>query len=52
MDIHGAYFVTAATINLMRQILRGIDRDVLDKLGVTKGAAWPVGIDAEKHPTA
>jgi Alpha/beta hydrolase of unknown function (DUF900) len=52
MDIHGAYFVTAATINLMRQILRGIDRDVLDKLGITKGAAWRVGIDAEEHPTA
>jgi esterase/lipase superfamily enzyme len=28
-DIHGAYFVTDATINLMRQILKGIDRGVL-----------------------
>jgi hypothetical protein len=40
--IHGAYFVTDATIELMRQILRGIDRGVLDQLGVTKGSAWPV----------
>ena len=29
MAIHGAYFVTDATIELMRQILRGIDRGVL-----------------------
>ena len=28
-DIHGAYFVTDTTIELMRQILRGIDRGVL-----------------------
>ena len=52
MEIHGAYFVTGDTINLMRQILRGIDRDVLEKLGVTKGAAWPLGIKLEEHPTA
>jgi esterase/lipase superfamily enzyme len=35
--IHGAYFVTDATIELMRQILRGIDRGVLEKSGVTTG---------------
>ena len=29
MDIHGTYFVTDATINLMRQVLKGLDRDVL-----------------------
>jgi hypothetical protein len=29
MDIHGGYFVTDATINLMRQILKGVDRNVL-----------------------
>jgi esterase/lipase superfamily enzyme len=29
MDIHGAYFLTDATIELMRQVLKGIDRDVL-----------------------
>jgi hypothetical protein len=52
MEIHGAYFVTGDTINLMRRILRGIDRDVLEKLGVTKGAAWPLGIKLEEHPTA
>lgn len=41
VDIHGAYFVTEGTIELMRQILRGIDRGVLDSLGLTKGNAWP-----------
>jgi esterase/lipase superfamily enzyme len=29
MDIHGAYFVTDATIDLMRQVLKGLDREVL-----------------------
>lgn len=29
MDIHGAYFVTDATIDLMRQVLKGLDRNVL-----------------------
>ena len=29
MDIHGAYFMIDATINLMRQVLKGLDRDVL-----------------------
>jgi esterase/lipase superfamily enzyme len=42
MDIHGAYFVTDGTIELMRQVLKGLDRGVLDKLGVTTGNAWPV----------
>jgi hypothetical protein len=37
--IHGAYFVTDATIALMRQILRGIDRSVLEQSGATKGHA-------------
>jgi esterase/lipase superfamily enzyme len=35
---HGAYFDTEATIELMRQILRGIDRGVLEKSGVTRAA--------------
>ena len=39
MDIRGAYFVTDGTIQLMRQILHGLDRSVLDKLSVTKGNA-------------
>ena len=39
--IHGAYFLNDGTLNLMRHILRGIDRGVLDNLGYTKGAAWP-----------
>jgi esterase/lipase superfamily enzyme len=39
-DIHGAYFVTDGTIELMRQILRGIDREVLKAQGFTEGTAW------------
>jgi hypothetical protein len=38
--IHGAYFDTQATIELMREILRGIDRGVLQAKGVTKSDAW------------
>jgi len=38
-DIHGAYFVTDGTIELMRQILRGIDRGVLLATKATIGAA-------------
>ena len=41
VDIHGAYFVADGTIELMRQVLKGIDRGVLDQLGLTKGNAWP-----------
>jgi pimeloyl-ACP methyl ester carboxylesterase len=40
-DIHGAYFVTDGTIELMRQILRGVDRNVLISTGQTQGKAWP-----------
>ena len=44
-DIHGAYFginkVTDGTIDLMRQILRGVDRSVLVKTGATVGSAAP-----------
>ena len=39
--IHGAYFLNDGTLNLMRHVLRGLDRGVLDNLGYTKGAAWP-----------
>jgi len=39
--IHGAYFETDGTIGLVRQILRGIDRGVLETTGTTKGKAWP-----------
>jgi esterase/lipase superfamily enzyme len=39
--IHGAYFATDGTIELMRQVLRGLDRKVLKVLGVTSGNAWP-----------
>lgn len=37
--IHGAYFVTKGTIELMRQILRGVDRGVLIATKVTVGSA-------------
>jgi esterase/lipase superfamily enzyme len=44
-EIHGAYFGSKhapdGTIELMRQILRGIDRGVLETTGFTKGKAWP-----------
>jgi esterase/lipase superfamily enzyme len=40
-DIHGTYFVTDGTIELMRQILRGIDRGVLSTTGQLTGKAWP-----------
>jgi esterase/lipase superfamily enzyme len=39
--IHGAYFETPDTVELMRKILRGIDRTVLQTLGATTGKAWP-----------
>lgn len=41
--IHGAYFDTDGTMELIRQILRGIDRGVLKTKGFTKGNAWPAG---------
>ena len=41
LSIHGAYFRTDGTINLMRSILKGIDRGVLDQLGLTAGRVWP-----------
>ena len=41
MDIHGAYFVTDVTIELMREFLRGLDRGVLEQRGLTKGSAGP-----------
>ena len=40
-DIHGAYFITDSTIDLMRQILRGVDRNVLVNTGKLTGRAWP-----------
>ena len=38
-NIHGAYFVTDGTIELMRRVLRGIDRGVLKTTGATVGSA-------------
>jgi len=44
-EIHGAYFgsehAPEGTIELIRQILRGIDRGVLETKGVTKSNKWP-----------
>jgi hypothetical protein len=39
--IHGVYFANDGTINLMRHVLRGLDRGVLNALGYTKGSGWP-----------
>lgn len=40
-DIHGAYFVTDGTIELIRQVLRGVDRTVLWTTDKVRGNAWP-----------
>ena len=44
-EIHGAYFGSEhapdGTIELIRQILRGIDRGVLETKGFTKSNKWP-----------
>jgi esterase/lipase superfamily enzyme len=39
-DIHSAYFNTAGTLELMRQVMRGIDRGVLEQTGKLQGSAW------------
>ena len=41
MDIHGAYFENDGVTRLMADILRGLDRSVLESLGRTQGNAWP-----------
>jgi esterase/lipase superfamily enzyme len=41
LQIHGAYFDTADVMSLMGDILRGIDRSVLDARGETTSAVWP-----------
>jgi esterase/lipase superfamily enzyme len=41
MDIHSAYFSNEGTLSLMHDLLRGIDRSVLDALKRTGGSAWP-----------
>jgi len=40
-DIHGAYFKTAGTLELIRLVLRGLDRGVLETMGKLTGNAWP-----------
>lgn len=40
-DIHSAYFKTPGTIELMRLVLRGVDRGVLETTGKLTGTAWP-----------
>ena len=42
-NIHGAYFVTDGTIELMRQILRGVDRGVLKATDQLVGKEWEEG---------
>lgn len=41
LNIHGAYFDTPDVMKLVADILKGIDRSVLDNLGETQGNAWP-----------
>jgi esterase/lipase superfamily enzyme len=41
MDIHSAYFGEYGTLPLMRGILRGFDRSVLQAQGLTQGTVWP-----------
>lgn len=44
VGIHGAYFDDQYGVwDLMREILRGVDRSVLEQRGLTKGRAWPAG---------
>src|SRR5215472_14090057 len=43
MDIHSAYFDTPESVALIRNILRGLDRSVLETLGQTEGSSWPPG---------
>src|SRR5436190_2005682 len=45
-NIHGAYFVTDGTIELMRQILRGVDRGVLKATDQLVGKEWKEGARA------
>jgi hypothetical protein len=40
-DILDAYFLTEGAIDLIRHVLRGLDRGVLETLGYTKGTPWP-----------
>jgi len=39
MDIHGAYFVTDSTIDIMRRVLKGIDRNFVVLLGQSQQPA-------------
>ena len=39
--IQGACFVIEGTLNLMRHVVCGIDRGVLETFGYTTGAVWP-----------
>jgi esterase/lipase superfamily enzyme len=41
LAIHGAYFETPEVMALMKEILKGTDRSVLDSLGLAKGTVWP-----------
>ena len=41
MEIHSAYFENDGVMKLVGDILRGLDRSVLNSLGETTGSAWP-----------
>jgi hypothetical protein len=36
-----AYFVNDGSLNLMRHVLRGLGRGVLETLGCNKATVWP-----------
>ncbi|WP_395753883.1 alpha/beta hydrolase [Prosthecobacter sp.] len=42
IPIHGAYFITPEVVSLMKEILKGTDRSVLQSRGLLTGKAWPV----------
>ncbi len=42
LHIHGAYFQNDEIMELMRDLLRGIDRSILEFQGETRGNAWPL----------
>jgi esterase/lipase superfamily enzyme len=45
MDIHSAYFGPYGTLPLIRDVLRGFDRSVLEATGRTIGKLWPPNRD-------
>lgn len=49
--IHGAYFSTDETLNLMRYILRGLDRGVQETLGYIASRVAKAAVSKNAYPT-